>query len=76
MLSPLLFERDLMPDREGVGGGASPVAVGSGGSFESLDEKMLGGGLSPTSVTRRSGVLEALAGAFELGRIEGPGGCR
>ena len=43
-LSALEFERDLSPDRERVGGGASPVAVGLGCSLESLDDKMLATG--------------------------------
>ena len=43
-LSAMVFECDLSPGREGVGSGASPVAVGLGCSLESLDVKVIGSG--------------------------------
>jgi hypothetical protein len=66
----LVFESDLAPDRVGVGGGASPVAVGLGCSLEPLDDEVLGTGPSRTSISPRSGGVEALTGALEFARIE------
>ena len=75
-LSALVFERDLTSDVEGVGGGASPVAVGCGCAFESFDEELLGAARPGTRVARGSDGVEAVPGPFELGRVEGRGGAQ
>jgi hypothetical protein len=74
----LQFESDLTSGRCGVGSRASPVAAGSGHSFESLDDELLrrGGSRSstgrdePTTRTPSRGIC-TLPRVHELARVEG-----
>lgn len=75
----MALESDLASDRLGIGGCASPVAVGLGSSFESLDLQLLGGGGRRAFVSGRddrsakasSGGIQALPGALKFAGVEG-----
>ncbi len=75
------FEGNLASEVGGVGGCASPVAVGLGGSFESLDRELLGEGSrrrsilgrNVSSVTTSSGGIQILPSTFEFAGVEGRG---